>query len=212
MIAFLRDGRASLCSRRGNDWSDRFPTVVAALEELNLKNAIFDGEIVVLKPDGTSDFQALQNVMRQGDPRRIVFFVFDLLYYGGHDLRQVALIKRKELLSRLLEQGKHSRAIRFGDHLTGKGAQVFAIACRHGLEGIVAKRADSRYVERRTSDWVKIKCLKRQEFVVGGWTEPGGSRSSLGALLLGYHRRPVAPDLLWAGRHWIFPAVARRAP
>ena len=109
MIAFVRDGKASLHTRRGHDWTHRFRTVAAALEELGVGDVILDGEIVVLRPDGTSDFQALQNVMRHGNDESIVFFVFDLLYYEGHDLRQVALIERKRLLARLLEKGKHLR-------------------------------------------------------------------------------------------------------
>jgi bifunctional non-homologous end joining protein LigD len=102
-----------------------------------------------------------------------------LLYFRGHDLRQVALIERKQFLSQVIGHGRHTHVIRYSDHISGEGAQVFSSACRHALEGIVAKRANSHYVERRTSDWVKVKCLKRQEFVIGGWTEPGGGRESL---------------------------------
>jgi bifunctional non-homologous end joining protein LigD len=198
MIGFVRDHRASLFTRRGHDWTDRFPTIAAALRELEVKSAIFDGEIVMLKPDGTTDFQALQNMMRLGNDAPIVYYVFDLLYYNGHDLRQVPLIERKKLLSQLIAQGKHARSIRYSDHITGEGPQAFSSACHKGLEGIVAKRADSSYVERRTADWVKVKCLKRQEFVIGGWTDPGGGRASLGALLVGYYGAPS--DFVYCGR------------
>ena len=198
IIGFVRDRKASLYTRRGLDWTHRFPTIAAALEKLGGGNVIVDGEIVVLRPDGTSDFQALQNVMRNGDDNSIVFFVFDLLYYHGHDLRQVALIERKHLLSQWLDKQKSSDIIRYNDHISREGEQVFLIACHRGLEGIVAKRVDSPYVERRTADWVKVKCKKRQEFVIGGWTKPGGGRASLGALLVGYYRTPS--ELVYAGR------------
>jgi bifunctional non-homologous end joining protein LigD len=198
VIGFVQDGQATLYTRRGNDWTQRFPTIARALRELATGDLIVDGEIVALKPDGTSDFQALQNMMRKGDDKQIAYFVFDLLYYALHDLRQVALVDRKQLLSRLLAQRAHSQAIRYNDHISGDGNQVFSIACRHALEGIVAKRADSRYVEGRTAEWVKVKCIKRQEFVIGGWTEPGGGRKGLGALLVGYFKTPS--ELVYSGR------------
>jgi bifunctional non-homologous end joining protein LigD len=198
IIAFVNDGKVSLLTRRGHDWTNRFPTIATELEKLTSGDIILDGEIVVLRPDGTSDFQALQNVMRHGNDGAIVFFVFDLLYFRGHDLRQVALIERKQLLSQWLDRNSHSLAIRYSDHITGDGERVFSLACRHGLEGIVAKRTDSRYEERRTANWVKVKCKKRQEFVIGAWTEPGGGRESLGALLVGYYRAPA--ELVYAGR------------
>jgi bifunctional non-homologous end joining protein LigD len=198
MIGFVREHKASLFTRRGHDWTHRFPTIAAALLELAVGNAIFDGEIVMLRPDGTSDFQALQNVMRRGNDTPIVYYIFDLLYLHGHDLRQVPLIERKKLLFQLIARGEHVRAIRYSDHILGEGPQVFTSACHHGLEGIVAKRADSHYVERRTADWVKVKCLLRQEFVIGGWTNPGGGREALGALLVGYYRTPS--DFVYCGR------------
>jgi bifunctional non-homologous end joining protein LigD len=198
MICFVRGGKPSLITRRGNDWTDRFPTIAGAVEALVLDNAILDGEIVALKQDGTSDFQLLQNMIRNEDNNQIVFFVFDLLYYGDHDLRHVPLVERKQLLSQLIGKERHSRVIRYCDHIAGQGAEVFTSACGHGIEGIVAKRGESHHSERRTSDWVKVKCLKRQEFVIGGWTDPAGARASLGALLVGYYRRPS--ELVYRGR------------
>ena len=198
MICFVKKGKASLDTRRGNDWTDRFPTIARAVEDLQLENAILDGEIVVLNPDGTSDFQALQNSLRHGDHDQIVYFVFDLLYYRGDDLREVALVERKKLLSQLIGPERPSAVIRYNDHIAGQGAEILSSACGHGLEGVVAKRADSHYVEGRTSEWVKVKCLKRQEFVIGGWTEPAGGRQSLGALLVGYYR--TRSELVYAGR------------
>jgi bifunctional non-homologous end joining protein LigD len=199
ILGFVRDGRANLFTRRGNDWTHRFPAVATALQELaGSVDLIVDGEVVALRPDGTSDFQALQNMMRQGNDQQIAFCAFDLLYYSHHDLREVPLIERKKLLSRLMSQQPRAHTIRYNDHITGDGSQVFSIACRHALEGIVAKRADSHYVQGRTTDWVKVKCIKRQEFVIGGWTEPSGGREALGALLVGYFRAPS--ELVYCGR------------
>jgi bifunctional non-homologous end joining protein LigD len=197
MICFLNKGKVRLRTRGGNDWTHRFPTIARAVAELRLESAILDGEIVALKPDGTSHFQSLQNMLKHGNDKQIVFFVFDLLYYKGHDLRQVSLLERKQFLSELVGK-KQAGVIRYNDHISGRGGQVFARACGHGLEGIVAKRADSHYIQGRTTDWVKVKCLKRQEFVIGGWTEPGGGRESLGALLVGYYRTPS--ELVYCGR------------
>jgi bifunctional non-homologous end joining protein LigD len=197
MIGFVQRGKATLRTRRGHDWTDRFANIASALEELDSADAVLDGEIVALRADGRSDFQALQNRMRAGDDTRIVYFVFDLLYFRGHDLRQVPLLERKHFLSRLLGRG-HFSVLHYNDHIPGQGSEVFAIACRNRLEGIVAKRADSQYVEGRTSDWVKVKCLKRQEFVIGGWTKPSRGREALGALLVGYYRAPS--ELVYCGR------------
>ena len=198
IIAFVRNGKVSLYTRRGLNWTHRFPTIAAALEKPRTGDFVLDGEIVVLRPDGRSDFQALQNVLHRGHKNGPVLSVFDLLYLRGYDLRQVPLSQRKQLLSQMIDQGKYSRMIRYNDHISGEGEQVFSIACRRDLEGIVAKRTDSHYVERRTADWVKTKCKKRQEFVIGGWTRPGGDRTSLGALLVGYHDN--ASKLVYAGR------------
>jgi bifunctional non-homologous end joining protein LigD len=202
MICFVKEGEVSLVSRRGIDRTDRFATIAGAAKVRGLENAICDGEIVALRPDGTSDFQALQNMLRRADYDQIVFFVFDLLYYRGYDLRQVALIERKRLLSQLLGNDRNSGIIRYADHIAGHiegdGEKVLASACGHRVEGIVAKWAQSHYREGRTTDWVKVKCLKRQEFVIGGWSEPSGARKSLGSLLVGYYANPS--ELIYCGR------------
>ena len=197
MICVVRDGTVALLTRRGNNWTHRFPTIARGIEMLGLESAIVDGEVVVLRKDGSTDFQALQNLLRQGNDHQLVYFVFDLLYYRCHDLRSHCL-ERKEMLSRIFAGAGDPGTIRYNDHIVGHGDQVFFGACGHGLEGIVAKRADSQYTEGRTADWVKIKCLKRQEFVVGGWTEPAGSRNALGALLVGYYRKHS--ELIYCGR------------
>jgi bifunctional non-homologous end joining protein LigD len=145
---------------------------------------VLDGEVVVLRKDGVSDFQSLQNVLRQGNQASLVFFVFDLLSLDGRDLRSLPLRERKRALASLLRRARSPR-IRLTEHVEGSGDQVFAQACKLGLEGIVSKRADSPYEGRRTMSWQKTKCSARQELVIGGYTAPAGSRQHLGALLMG---------------------------
>jgi bifunctional non-homologous end joining protein LigD len=142
----------------------------------------------VLRDDGVSDFQRLQNSMEAGRDVGCVYFAFDALFYDGFDLRELPLRERKELLREALASLDNPR-VRFGDHVQGEGPAFFARACQHGLEGIVCKSADSRYTSGRSRAWLKVKCLMRQEFVVGGYTEPGGSRRHLGALLVGVREK-----------------------
>jgi bifunctional non-homologous end joining protein LigD len=183
----IDEGRLRLLTRRGNDWTDRFPTVAEAIETLGLKNTFVDGEVVVLTKDGTSDFQALQNLMKRARDDDVMYFAFDLPFFDGYDLTAVPLVDRKQLLADLLTTQPSDGVLRYSDHIAGQGPSVFQHACRHALEGLVSKRAHSHYQQRRSRNWVKTKCLKRQEFVVGGWTEPRGSRAAFGALLLGYY-------------------------
>lgn len=185
-IATLDHGKVRIASRNGLDWTSRFPRIAEALAELPIGTAIVDGEIAYVLPDGRTDFQHLQNALgakgRAAD--RLIYFVFDLLHHDGVDLTKRPLATRKEALRALLPK-KSRGPIRFGDHVTHGGRAFFAEACRLGLEGIVAKRADSPYRGGRGKDWVKVKCQERQELVVVGFTAPKGSRSDLGALLLG---------------------------
>jgi len=178
-------GKVRLLTRNGLDWTDRFGSVAAAAASLPVTGAILDGEIAVLRADGTTSFQDLQNVLRRGD-EGLVYFVFDLLFVDGLDLRGVPIEQRKEALRTLLRSSSGSRStIRYSDHLAGQGSGFFREACERGLEGVVSKRADGRYVSGRTGEWVKTKCSARQEFVIGGFTDPKGARSGLGSLLLG---------------------------
>ncbi|HYW10658.1 MAG TPA: DNA ligase D [Longimicrobium sp.] len=196
LVAMLRNGEVKLITRNGNDWTDRFPDTARALAALPAKTAVLDGELVVLTRGGTTSFQALQNVLSSGRGAELVFYAFDLAYLDGMDLRAAGLLDRKEAL-RTLIPGQDG-AVRFSDHIVGSGAEFYRQACGMGLEGIMCKRADSRYVHKRTRDWVKVKCLLRQEFVIGGFTQPKGSRSHFGALLLGVHDENG--DLVYAGK------------
>jgi bifunctional non-homologous end joining protein LigD len=198
LICRVENGNVVLRTRAGNDWTERFPHIAAAAAALPVKQAMLDGEVVVLSPQGISDFQALQNMIsRQGDAD-LLYYAFDLPYCGGYDLTEVPLIERKALLSRLINTLPAGGPIRYSDHIQGDGQNVMAHACHSIVEGMVAKRVNSPYEQRRSDQWLKIKCTKRQEFVIGGWTDPGGARKELGALLLGYYND--AGELVYAGR------------
>lgn len=182
ILCRLEDGDVRLISRNGLDWTLRFQSLADAAKNLPVKNGWFDGEVVVQKPDGSTSFQALQNVLNEGEEGGLSYFLFDVPFCNGRDLRDTPLVERKKLLEKLVPR---EGAIRYSDHVEGNGETVFDHACSHELEGILSKRRDSKYHGARTRDWVKVKCGRRQEFVVGGYTDPSGSRVGFGALLLG---------------------------
>ena len=194
----IRDGHATLFSRSGKDWTARFGALARALEALPIEQGWLDGEVAVLNPDGTSSFPALQRALSEERQEDLVYFLFDLLYVDGNRLAEQGLVERKRRLARLLDlQPAGPSPLRYCDHVRARGGVVFEQACRLGLEGIVSKQADGRYCGRRTRQWQKAKCLNRQEFVIGGFTEPRGGRSGFGALLVGYYE---GADLRYAGR------------
>jgi bifunctional non-homologous end joining protein LigD len=174
-------------SRNGKDWTERFASIADELRRVEAKTAWLDGEICALDERGHSVFQRLQNALSTAATGRLLYFAFDLLYLDGYDLSGVVLSQRKRLLELLLEKSGCGE-IQFSPAVRGEGGDVFKQVCRQGLEGIVSKRADSTYaVGRRTRDWLKIKCSRRQEMIIGGFTDPQGRRPGLGALLLGYY-------------------------
>ncbi|MBX9790891.1 MAG: non-homologous end-joining DNA ligase [Pirellulales bacterium] len=198
MLARIESGRVRLISRNHLDWTGRFAPLVKALEQLPVKCAALDGEVVIYDNAGVSDFQALQNAFAEPKAQgRMTFCVFDLLYWDGYDLRDVPLVERKRALAEILDSAPSSPRLQFCAHLEQDGELFLREACKSGLEGIISKRADSRYVGRRSTSWLKIKCRNEQEFVIGGYTEPSGSRVGFGALLLGYYE---AGSLRYAGR------------
>jgi bifunctional non-homologous end joining protein LigD len=187
MLCWLTGGEVRLVTRNEHDWTARFRRVADAVRHLPVGSAILDGEIVVLDAHGRSDFQALQNALRDGkNAARLVYYLFDLPYCDGHDLTHSPLLQRRRLLADVLESVAEDGPLRYSDHVQGQGRMIYEQACRHSLEGIVSKRADSLYQERRTPAWLKVKCKHKQEFVIVGYTEPGGSRAFLGALLVGF--------------------------
>ncbi len=184
--AFAKKKRdIQLISRGKKSYKSRCPTLVNELKKLK-GSFIIDGEIVILDKKGKSNFQMLQNYYKSkvGIP---YFYVFDIVEYGGKDLKSLSLIQRKKILQKLLAHSpKH---IRFSRHIQSKGKAFFKTASKKGLEGIIAKRADSSYSCRRSRDWQKIKTKNRQEVVIGGFTKPKGSRQKFGALLIGVYRK-----------------------
>ncbi|WP_237758218.1 DNA ligase D, partial [Anaeromyxobacter sp. PSR-1] len=180
----LEGGRATLWSRRGNDWTAQFPEVARAAEALPARSALLDGEVAAVLPGGRTSFQALQQAF-SGGRRSLAYFVFDLLWLDGEDLSRRPLLERKDALRRLL--GARGEVLRYAPHVDAPGAEVLREACRLGLEGIVSKRADAPYRPGRNATWTKAKCLARQELVIGGFTDPEGSRKGIGALLVGFH-------------------------
>jgi bifunctional non-homologous end joining protein LigD len=185
ILARLQSGRATLTSRRGNDWTSKFPTVRAAVEALPVKQAYLDGEVAVPSADGKTSFQALQNAFGQ-TTAGVVYYVFDLLFLDDRDLTGDPLEARKEELASLLARSK-AGSLRYSDHVLGRGAEFFEQARARGLEGIVSKRRGDPYHRGRSAGWLKIKAISRQELVIGGYTDPEGSRTGIGALLLGYY-------------------------
>jgi bifunctional non-homologous end joining protein LigD len=179
------DGRSvTLISRNSKDWTRAFPPVVEAASKLKVKSALIDGEVAMVLPDGRTSFQALQNAGASG--ATLVYFVFDLLFHDGRPLDTLPLEDRKARLRALVGRRASGR-IRYADHVEGRGHEFLAQACRLGLEGIVSKRRDQPHRDGRHRDWLKTKCSLRQEFVIGGFTEPEGARAGIGALLIGYY-------------------------
>jgi DNA ligase D-like protein (predicted ligase) len=189
----LDGGRVQILTRRGLNWTTKYPTIAEAVAALPVRDAYLDGELCGVLPDGRTAFNLIQNATETRDG--LVYFAFDLLFVDGEDLRPRPLTERKERLAKLLtETAGH---LHYNDHQIGHGRAFYRLACEHRLEGIVSKRADGRYEpDRRT--WLKTKCLNREEFVIVGWSDPEGTRHRIGALLLGYY----TPDgeLIYAGR------------
>jgi bifunctional non-homologous end joining protein LigD len=195
ILCRIEKGRATLLSRNAKDWTDQFRDVAAAAIALPARQALLDGEIAVLLPNGTTSFQALQNA--GAEHGQLCYFVFDLLHLDGEDLTGATLETRKGALEALV--GSRSvGVIRYSTHVVGQGEEFFRQACRLSLEGIVAKRRDGPYEPGRGRSWLKVKCIQEQEFVIGGFTEPKGSRVGLGALLLGVNGEGGA--LAYAGK------------
>ncbi|MDB5888595.1 MAG: ligase, partial [Rhodocyclales bacterium] len=186
ILARVDDGEIRLFTRNGNDWTAKMPRLVAALREMKLKSGWFDGEIVVMNDDGIPDFQALQNAFDGAHTDSITYFLFDVPFYDGNDLRSVPLVQRRDFLKSLFKKGSVP-TVRFSEAFEQPAADLIASACHSGLEGIIGKRKTAPYVSTRSPNWIKLKCSQRQEFVIGGYTDPQGSRTGIGSLLLGVH-------------------------
>lgn len=189
-LLWRRRSTVRLITRNQKDRTSHYPDLVEALRADTTPSLIADGEIVAFRGDVTS-FARLQERMQNARPTAalvaavpVVFYLFDLIWFDGYDLSALPLLARKSVLRRVLA---FEDPIRFSEHLDEDGEAAFGAACERGWEGLIAKRAASTYTHARSKDWLKFKCVNEQEFVVLGWTEPRGSRTGLGALLVGYH-------------------------
>jgi bifunctional non-homologous end joining protein LigD len=185
MICHVDRREVKFFSRNGLDWTRRVPHLVQAVRGLGLGSAILDGEVVALESDGKSSFQGLQNAFAEKREAQLVYYVFDLLYLDGMNLFKTPLEQRKHALAQILGAGQGP--LRDAGYIAGKCPEFFAEACKHHLEGIICKRRDRPFVPGRSADWIKVKCGRQDEFVIGGFTRPSGARIGFGALLLGYH-------------------------
>lgn len=181
-----KEKQVRLISRGQKSFNERYPTIVEEVKKIP-GNFILDGEIVILDKNGKSNFQMLQNYLnrKEGTP---YYYVFDILSYNGKDLTSLPLIERKKVLHQLLKKSRSSH-IKFSDHIEEKGKAFFQAAKKKNLEGIIAKKKTSYYQFHRSRDWLKIKTTLRQEVVIGGFTQPQGSRHRFGALLIGVYKK-----------------------
>ncbi|HJW69683.1 MAG TPA: DNA ligase D [Candidatus Binatia bacterium] len=185
VLCRIERGAARLLSRNGKDWTGRLPGIARAVSRLPVDAAMIDGEAAVVLPNGVTSFNALQNALGGGGAAEPVYFAFDLLHLDGRDLTRSPLEERKAALRALIDASSADQTLRYSDHVTGNGAAFLRQACRMSLEGVVSKRGDSPYKSGRGRDWLKAKCIQEQEFVIGGFTDPEGRRTGIGALLLG---------------------------
>lgn len=203
----IENGRVTLITRSGQDWTNRFSEIADAALGFDVQDALLDGEVAVVLPDGRTSFGHLQRVtaVRSASPRlrrqpddraALLYFAFDLLRLDGQSLKHLPLDARKTTLRSLIADQATSR-IRYSDHVVGQGGAFFEAARQRGLEGVVSKRRDARYHAGRHGTWVKTKRTQQQEFVIGGFTEPTGARQGIGALVIGYYDQA---RLVCAGR------------
>lgn len=200
IIASLDGGSVRLWSRNGKDWTRRFASIAASLENIPAASAVLDGEVVAIEKDGVSSFRKLQQALSEDRTGDLVYQVFDLIHFDGASLRDTPLRARKRALSELLDLANFNGKdrVRFTEHLEGDGTELLEHACNLGLEGIISKHADARYRATRNRLWRKIKCVRHEELLVGGYTEPAGKRVGFGALLLGMWSE--AGKLVYAGK------------
>jgi bifunctional non-homologous end joining protein LigD len=199
-IAFRNGDRTRLRTRNNKDLNSTYPEVVDAIQGQIAENFVVDGEIVAFEGAVTS-FSRLQERLQIKDRREaeespvsVYYYIFDLMYLEGHDICNLPLHTRKSLLKYLIH---FKDPLRFSEHRDETGLECYREACRKGWEGVIAKRAESRYLHKRSQDWLKFKCVNEQEFVIGGYSEPQGSRTGFGALLLGYYE---GGSLRYAGK------------
>lgn len=196
VVARIDGDDVRVFTRNGNDWTSKLKPVRDEIRKLGIVSAWLDGEIAVMDPKGNPSFQLLQRAIDNARSGDIVFFAFDMPHFGGYDLTAVPLTQRKLLLQKVLE-GRESERVRFSEAFDAPVEQLLEGACKKGLEGLIGKRAGSTYVSKRSNAWIKLKCSQRQEFIVIGYTDPKGTRTAFGSLLLGLHDEKQ--ELVYAG-------------
>jgi bifunctional non-homologous end joining protein LigD len=183
MLCRIDGGKVRLITRGQHDWTNRLSHLAADLLKLPVKSAWLDGELVALKPDGVSDFSMLQSAFRRKATSQLTYLTFDLLYLDGYDVRPCQLVERKQLLAAMLQ--KPPCRVQYVDHVAGHGPEFFEQCRNMGLEGMVCKRAERGYRPGRGHDWIKVKCNRREDFVICGYINPSARRRGLGSLILG---------------------------
>ena len=197
-VATLENGDVHLYTRTGLDWTQKFPTLAKQLAKLPAKTAILDGEIVAVNKKGISSFTALQKALSEGQDKDLQYYVFDLLYLNGDDLKPQTLFERKKQLASLLKKAKAlSKQVFYSEHFASRGDEMLKRCCSLHLEGVISKRSDAPYRSGRGTSWLKAKCHRRQEFVIGGFTLPTHASRGVGALLIGYRENN---DFIYAGK------------
>lgn len=196
IVGYIEGNRARLITRNGYDFTERFRDVADSLVDWAKGRAmVLDGEMVVTDPTGKTDFQALQSYLKNPQGKNLTYIIFDLLALDGEDLREKPLIERKEILEDLMRDCPPN--IYYSRHVIGKGKESFAVACEAGMEGIIGKKVNSLYRGTRNDDWIKLKCDKREEFVIGGYTLSDKRSSGVSSLLLGVYD---GENLVYVGR------------
>ncbi len=196
MLCHLNRGKVRFWSRNRKDWTNKFSHLGKAIKGFPATSVILDGEVVVMDAAGHTSFQKLQQSFKSGDSG-LIFQIFDLIYLDGFNLTATPLIDRKLILAELLESVGGRSPLRYSDHVEGNGTTFFKQACDFGIEGIVSKLANSPYESTRNRNWQKVKCIKRQEFVIAGFTPSEKSLPGFGALMLGVYDKGA---LVYAGR------------
>ena len=186
MLARKQGKAVRLFTRNGHDWTSRMPELASELATLPLRTGWLDGEVMVVDEEGVPSFQALQNAFDGARSGHMVYTLFDLPFADGLDLRPLPVQERRERLRTLMD-GHAGELLRFSESFDAPSADLLASACKLGFEGLIGKRRSAPYASGRNADWIKLKCGQRQEFVIGGYTDPKGSRTGIGALLLGLH-------------------------
>lgn len=196
LLCHLDNGEVRFWTRNQKDWTHKFTRLGKAMQDFPARKAILDGEVVAVDAKGHANFQRLQQALKAGDAG-LLFHVFDLIYLDDFSLKGTPLSERKLLLAKLFESVPEKSPLRYSDHIEGNGLEFFKQACKHGIEGIVSKLADSPYESTRSRSWIKVKCIKRQEFVIAGFTISEKGLPGFGALALGVYEDG---ELIYAGR------------